>query len=65
MKKQATYFVGIDLHKSVAQVCVLDGSGGVLHEHRVRFETLASGQAFVRSLAQGKKGAVSSWKPWA
>ena len=33
------YHVGIDLHKTVAQVCVLDAEGEVLHERRWRLGT--------------------------
>lgn len=35
------YHIGIDLHKLVAQVCVLDAQGEVHEERRVRLETRA------------------------
>jgi len=28
------HFIGVDLHKAVIQVCVLDLSGAVVHEQR-------------------------------
>ena len=34
MSDNAKYFVGIDLHKAITQVCVLDRNGEVLEERR-------------------------------
>jgi predicted NBD/HSP70 family sugar kinase len=33
------YFIGIDLHKTVIQVCVLDDKGELGEECRLRLET--------------------------
>jgi transposase len=49
------YFVGIDLHKAVVQICVLDQTGTVAHEERFRIETLAGRTEFLRGLAR--------WRP--
>lgn len=50
------YFIGIDLHKSVIQTCVLDSSGNILEESRHRGETLAEGLALVEALARWREG---------
>ena len=55
MQKQA-YFVGIDLHREVIQVCVLDGRGKAVAEERIRGTTIEQGLAVVRRLAQWKQG---------
>lgn len=55
MQKQA-YFVGIDLHREVIQVCVLDGRGEKVSEERIRGTTIEQGLAVVRRLAQWKQG---------
>ncbi len=34
MTENTKYFIGIDLHKSITQVCVLDRGGDVLEERR-------------------------------
>lgn len=47
----AKYHVGIDLHKSVAQVCVLDERGETLEEWRHALPDAASGQALLTRLA--------------
>ena len=49
------YFLGIDLHKAVVQVCVLDAAGTVVHEERFRVETLAERTELLHALA--------SWRP--
>ena len=41
------YHIGIDLHKSVAQICVLDAAGEFLEEHRVQLPDLAAGEGLV------------------
>src|SRR5687768_4107964 len=36
--KKAQYFIGIDLHKTVIQVCVVDKTGEVHEEYRQRLD---------------------------
>ena len=36
------YFVGIDLHKTVIQICVMDAAGAVIAEERHRVESHAA-----------------------
>ena len=55
MRKQA-YFVGIDLHKELIQVCALDGRGEKIAEHRFPGGTLEQGLAAVEVLSQWKDG---------
>lgn len=55
MQMQA-YFVGIDLHKELIQVCVLDGRGEKIAEHRFPGGTLEQGLAVVQVLSQWKAG---------
>jgi transposase len=55
MERQA-YFVGIDLHKELIQVCVLDGRGRVVQEHRFQGGTLKQGLAVVKFLGHWKHG---------
>jgi transposase len=50
------YYVGIDLHKEVIQVCVLDGRGRQVSEQRFRGSSLAEGQAVVEALRKWKRG---------
>lgn len=49
---KVTHFIGIDLHKTVVQVCVLDERGEVSDEFRVRMGTEADGQEVLRRLAR-------------
>src|SRR5690242_18688433 len=49
---KATHFIGIDLHKTVVQVCVLDERGEVSEEFRVRLGTEADGQEVLRRLTR-------------
>lgn len=42
--KSYEYFAGVDLHKSVIQICVLDASGEVVHESRHRGGCLRAGR---------------------
>ena len=46
------YFIGIDLHKTVIQVCVLDGQGSVVEEFRMRLERPELGQAVITRLTR-------------
>lgn len=45
------YHAGVDLHKTVAQVCVLDGCGEVRREWRAALPDAAAGEALVAELA--------------
>lgn len=47
----AKYHIGIDLHKTVAQVCVLDERGDLVEEWRHDLPDARSGQALVGRLA--------------
>jgi transposase len=54
--KTASYHVGIDLHKEVAQICVLDSEGeNALYERR-RIATREGAEEFVESLKRFKEG---------
>lgn len=53
---KTTYSIGIDLHKEVLQVCVLDGHGEVIEEKRHRVESLDQGLAVVEQLGRWKTG---------
>jgi transposase len=44
------YHVGIDLHKSVIQVCVLGGGGDLLEEKRHQVEDRRAGEAVIEDL---------------
>jgi len=46
------YYVGIDLHKTVAQVCVEDEDGTCLAEQRLPLRSEEDGPAFVAYLRQ-------------
>lgn len=50
------YHVGIDLHKTVAQVCVTDEQGVVVAERRLPVADAADGRALVDFLAQWREG---------
>lgn len=56
MTKSATYFVGIDLHKTITQVCVLDVDGEVVEERRFVGGSLKEGLLVVEFLARWKGG---------
>lgn len=56
MTTSARYFVGIDLHKSVIQVCVLDSSGGTVASRRSTGTTLESGHELVAELTEWRNG---------
>jgi len=49
---QAQYFVGVDLHKTVIQICVLDSEGDPVCEKRHHVETLEAGLALVDRLGE-------------
>lgn len=46
------YFVGIDLHKSVLQLCVLDAEGEIVCQERRRISSLEEGLKVVASLGR-------------
>jgi transposase len=50
------YFVGIDLHKTAIQVCVLDAAGDILDESRHRGESLEEGFEVVEFLTRWRDG---------
>ena len=52
---RADYFIGIDLHKNVVQVCVVEAAGSVVEEWRMRFMTPAEGQAVIERLSQWRQ----------
>ena len=55
MQNQA-YFVGIDLHKELIQVCVLDAHGEKVKEQRFAGATLEQGLAVVKILSHWQNG---------
>lgn len=42
-----TAYIGIDLHRSVIQICVLDAGGERIAEERIRYQSLEEGLAAV------------------
>ncbi len=54
-----SYFVGVDLHKAVVQVCVLDENGEVVNEKRFRGQTLAEGLAAVALVKSYRRARVA------
>ncbi len=56
MKETTKYFVGVDLHKTILQVCVLDQDGDVIKERRIRGGSLEEGLAVVDWLTQWRDG---------
>jgi transposase len=50
------YSIGIDLHKSIVQICVLDSTGEVVEEQRHTVKTLPQGLAVIQGLAKWQKG---------
>ena len=46
------YFVGIDLHKAVLQVCVLDAEGEIVCQERRRIGSLEAGLEEVARLGR-------------
>ena len=59
----ATAYIGVDLHRTVIQICVLDAQGERLAEERFRYESLEEGLMaveFVSRLAPGARLAVEA-----
>ena len=50
------YFIGVDLHKNVVQVCVLDADGEIVAEKRFRYTSLEDGLKIVESLQRWRQG---------
>lgn len=46
----ARSYIGIDLHRTVIQICELDEHGDIVAEERVRYQTLEEGLAAVEQL---------------
>ncbi len=55
MNDTTKHFVGIDLHKSILQVCVLGWDGEIVKERRFRGGSLEDGLAVVEWLTQWKR----------
>jgi transposase len=56
MNASTTYSVGIDLHKTVLQICVLDVNGEILEERRFRGGSIEEGFEAVHWLTQWREG---------
>ncbi len=56
MNDTSKHFVGVDLHKSILQVCVLDKHGEIIKERRFRGGSLMDGLAVVSWLVQWRQG---------
>ncbi len=56
MKAVERYFIGIDLHKSLIQICVLDAAGRVLEEKKFRGATFEEGLEAVSYLRRWREG---------
>jgi len=50
------FYVGVDLHKAVIQICVLDQTAAILHEQRFLGETLEEGLQAVEALTRWRDG---------
>jgi len=50
MSTKDQFFVGVDLHKTVVQVCVLDRAGSVVDEIKERIESRAAGEEVIAQL---------------
>ncbi len=48
--------MGVDLHKTILQICVLDHDGETIEEHRFRGDSLEEGIATVKRQTQWKDG---------
>lgn len=59
----STAYIGIDLHRTVIQICVLDENGAIRAEERVRYQSLEEGLravAFVQGFAPDCRVAVEA-----
>jgi transposase len=50
------YFIGIDLHRTVIQLCVLDRAGQIVEERRLRYANLEQGLEALSLLEAFRKG---------
>ena len=57
------YFVGIDLHKDVLQICVLDAEGEIVCQERRRIGTLEVGLEAVASLQRWSSSRMADTVP--
>lgn len=55
MLKTEQHFIGIDLHKTIIQACILDGYGEVVEELRFHSSTLEEGLDVVAELSRWKE----------
>ncbi len=55
MSNVTRFFVGVDLHKTVIQICVLDHLGEVVEEHRHLAHDLVEGMTVIGSLMKYRK----------
>lgn len=56
MSKVAQFFVGIDLHDKVVQICVLSAVGEVVEEKRMRCPDARAGRELIEYLGQWRDG---------
>lgn len=56
MKRVAQHFIGVDLHKTVLQYCVVDGKGDIVHEQRVTIAPDAAGVAVFDEFLRWRPG---------
>jgi|KBSSwiStaDraftv2_1062776.scaffolds.fasta_scaffold4446840_1 transposase len=52
--KKRQYFIGIDLHKTVIQVCVINNAGEIVEEFRQRLEEAEAETAVLQRLRRWK-----------
>ena len=55
MSKVTRFFVGVDLHKTIIQICVLDQGGNIVEERRRQAPDLVAGMKVIGSLMKYKK----------
>ena len=55
MSKVAQIYGGIDLHRTVIQICILDSRGKILEEKRFRTKDLETGHGVVKYLTQWRQ----------
>jgi transposase len=53
------YFIGVDLHRCVVQVCVLDADGDIVNESRFRGDSLEDGLKVVKFIKRYKNARVA------
>ena len=55
MSSVARFFVGVDLHKTIIQTCVLDQQGEIVEERRYQATDLVEGLKVIGSLMKYRK----------